>query len=258
MSAAESAREIRTDTYSYAFSPYPEPIARVRQGELLDVYTDDAFESRVQTVDDLPSKVLHAPGPEPADRADLRRGRRARRHAVRRAPRDRPAARLRRQRAHPVLRRAHRHRGDRDAQRAAARARVHLSAARRLRRDAPRRSHPVRAVPRHDRDRAAVEAISSLTPGAVRRQHGCRRRLSRQRRPPARARRGRLLLHRGCPCGPGRRGAVRRRVRDDRARARCASTVEKGTAVAWPRIESPTELMSVGSARPMEDAARIA
>jgi len=32
----------------------------------------------------------------------------------------------------------------------------------------------------------------------------------------------------------------------------------KGQAIAWPRIESPTEIMVVGSARPMEDAARIA
>jgi amidase len=32
----------------------------------------------------------------------------------------------------------------------------------------------------------------------------------------------------------------------------------KGRAIAWPRIESPTEIMVVGSARPMEDAARIA
>ncbi len=32
----------------------------------------------------------------------------------------------------------------------------------------------------------------------------------------------------------------------------------KGRTINWPRIESPTELMAVGSARPMEDAARIA
>src|SRR5262249_54456394 len=32
----------------------------------------------------------------------------------------------------------------------------------------------------------------------------------------------------------------------------------KGKALAWPRIESPDEYMAVGSARPMEDAARIA
>lgn len=32
----------------------------------------------------------------------------------------------------------------------------------------------------------------------------------------------------------------------------------KGKSINWPRIESPTELMVIGSARPMEDAARIA
>src|SRR5690606_3950429 len=42
------------------------------------------------------------------------------------------------------------------------------------------------------------------------------------------------------------------------ARVRLRLTVEKGTAAPWPRIVSPTELMSVGSARPLEDAARIA
>jgi len=35
-------------------------------------------------------------------------------------------------------------------------------------------------------------------------------------------------------------------------------SVIKGKAIAWPRIESPERLMVVGSARPMEDAARIA
>lgn len=34
--------------------------------------------------------------------------------------------------------------------------------------------------------------------------------------------------------------------------------LKKNSPLAWPRIESPTELMTVGSARPMEDAARIA
>lgn len=34
--------------------------------------------------------------------------------------------------------------------------------------------------------------------------------------------------------------------------------VIKNKRIKWPRIESPTELMTVGSAKPMEDAARIA
>ncbi len=35
-------------------------------------------------------------------------------------------------------------------------------------------------------------------------------------------------------------------------------SLRKGKTIEWPRIESPDELMAVGSARPMEDAARIA
>jgi amidase len=42
------------------------------------------------------------------------------------------------------------------------------------------------------------------------------------------------------------------------ARGTFTFDVIKGRAIAWPRIESATEIMIVGSARPMEDAARIA
>jgi amidase len=34
--------------------------------------------------------------------------------------------------------------------------------------------------------------------------------------------------------------------------------LDKGRGIGWPRIESPDEIMTVGSARPLEDAARIA
>ncbi len=55
------AIEIRTDRYAYVFGPYAEPIARVRPGDLLDIYCEDAFESRVQTTSDLPSRVVNFP-----------------------------------------------------------------------------------------------------------------------------------------------------------------------------------------------------
>jgi acetamidase/formamidase len=42
------------------------------------------------------------------------------------------------------------------------------------------------------------------------------------------------------------------------ARVRLRVTIERGQSIAWPRIESPEEIMTVGSSRPMEDAARIA
>ena len=53
--------EIRTTRYSYVFGPYADPIASVRPGEILDIYTEDAFESRVQSTSDLPTKVLDFP-----------------------------------------------------------------------------------------------------------------------------------------------------------------------------------------------------
>jgi len=36
------------------------------------------------------------------------------------------------------------------------------------------------------------------------------------------------------------------------------SDLEKGRKIDWPRVESPDEFMTIGSARPLEDAARIA
>jgi amidase len=52
---------IRSDQYSYVFSPYAEPIAAVEAGETLDIYTEDAFQSRVQRPSDLPTQVLEWP-----------------------------------------------------------------------------------------------------------------------------------------------------------------------------------------------------
>lgn len=52
-------REIRQEgAYSYVFSPHLEPVATVQPGETVAILTEDAFESRISTPDDLPSKVL--------------------------------------------------------------------------------------------------------------------------------------------------------------------------------------------------------
>jgi acetamidase/formamidase len=42
------------------------------------------------------------------------------------------------------------------------------------------------------------------------------------------------------------------------ARVTLVFDVIKGQTIEWPRVESPEAIMTVGSARPMEDAARIA
>jgi len=50
--------EVAPESFSYVFSPYREPIARVRQGERVVIQCEDAFESRIRSKNDLPSKAL--------------------------------------------------------------------------------------------------------------------------------------------------------------------------------------------------------
>jgi acetamidase/formamidase len=50
--------EVVPEDYSYVFNPYREPIARVEPGQSVTIHTEDAFESRINNPDDLPSKAL--------------------------------------------------------------------------------------------------------------------------------------------------------------------------------------------------------
>ena len=72
--------EIKPESYSYVFSPYLEPVARVKPGDKVVMYTEDAFKSRITSAEDLPSKALatakflnpqtgpvHIEGAEPGD-----------------------------------------------------------------------------------------------------------------------------------------------------------------------------------------------
>jgi amidase len=52
-------REIHQEgPHHYVFSPYPDPIATVDPGETVAIHTEDAFEGCITTEEDLPSKVL--------------------------------------------------------------------------------------------------------------------------------------------------------------------------------------------------------
>lgn len=51
---------IKNEDYKYVFSPYVEPVARVAPGEEVIIYTEDAFKSRIKTSEDIPSKALAA------------------------------------------------------------------------------------------------------------------------------------------------------------------------------------------------------
>jgi amidase len=50
--------EVVPQDYSYVFNPYREPIARVKPNERVTIHTDDAFESRITKKEDLPSRAL--------------------------------------------------------------------------------------------------------------------------------------------------------------------------------------------------------
>jgi acetamidase/formamidase len=50
--------EVKPETFSYVFNPYRPPLARVKPGQQVVIHTQDAFESRIQSKEDLPSKAL--------------------------------------------------------------------------------------------------------------------------------------------------------------------------------------------------------
>lgn len=50
--------EIKPDDYSYVFNPYRDPIAKVKPGDTVTIHCNDAFESRIAGPADLPSKAL--------------------------------------------------------------------------------------------------------------------------------------------------------------------------------------------------------
>jgi amidase len=50
--------EVIPEDYSYVFNPYREPVARVKPGQRVVIHTEDAFESRIKTAEDLPSQAL--------------------------------------------------------------------------------------------------------------------------------------------------------------------------------------------------------
>ena len=50
--------EVVPRDYSYVFNPYREPIARVKPNERVTIHTNDAFESRITKKEDLPSRAL--------------------------------------------------------------------------------------------------------------------------------------------------------------------------------------------------------
>jgi amidase len=249
--------EIRTTDYSYVFSPYAMPIATVQPGEVIDVYTEDAFGSRVQSIDDLPSQVLEFPKVNPQTGPiyveGAKKGDSLAVHILEIEPtRDFVASAF-----IPYF-------GGLTATDKTAL----------LNEPLPEQVfiYPLRdgavELPRQIRVPYApflgtlatspeLEAISTLVPGPFG---------------------GNMDVADVCPGNVVRlpvwvegaylyTGDAHAAQGDGElcgvacemtARVRLRVELEKGKTISWPRIESETELMAVGSARPMEDAARIA
>lgn len=250
-------REIRQEgPYSYVFSPYAEPVATVSPGETVAIFTEDAFEGRINSDEDLPSRVLgsylnpqtgpiYVDGAEPGDTLTVRI------ESIE-PTRDwavsafvphfggltgTEATRL----LHDPLPERVYFYGLRDG----------------TFRHGERLVVPWRPFLGTIGTAPELEAISALTPHS----HGGNMDV-RDTCPgntvhlPVRTP-GALFYTgdaHGCQ-GDGELCGVALEIS-----ARCVLTfgVIKGTTIRWPRIESPMKLMTVGSARPMEDAARIA
>jgi acetamidase/formamidase len=251
------AREIRTTTYSYAFGPYAEPIARVQPGEVLDIYTEDAFESRVQSEDDLPTKVLNFPflnpqtGPiyvEGAEKGDTLVVEIVEIEPTRDFVASAFIPYFGGLTATPTTALLHDPLPERVFIYPLANGTIELPRGIRI---------PYEPFMGTIATAPEIEAISTLVPGPFG---------------------GNMDVADVCPGNVVRlpvsvegayffTGDAHAAQGDGElcgvacemtARVRLRLELEKGKTIVWPRIESETELMTVGSARPMEDAARIA
>ncbi len=250
-------REIRQEgKYSYVFSPYAEPVAKIAPGETVTMHTLDAFEDRITGPDDLPSKVLgsylnpqtgplYIEGAEPGDTLAVRI------EALE------PARDWAVSCYVPYF-------GGLTATRAT----------RLLHEPLPERLYFYKLVDGffHYEDKFKIpwrpfmgtmgtapelEAISALTPYNHGGNMDCKdtcpgNTLYLPVRVPG------ALFFTGDGHGNQGDGELCGVALEISMRATLTFELIKGRAIEWPRIESPDKIMTVGSARPMEDAARIA
>jgi acetamidase/formamidase len=250
-------REIRqVGSYHYVFSPYAEPIARVEPGETVAIYTEDAFESRITRADDRPSQILgsylnpqtgpiYVEGAEPGDTLAV--------HLLSIEPtRDWAVSAF-----IPYFGGLTSTKFTRTLQDALPEkvwiyriAEGMLACNSRLR-------FPWRPFMGTIGTAPELEAISALTPF----DHGGNMDVPDVKPGnivylPVRVP-GALFFTGDCHAGQGE-GELCGVALEITAKLTARFELIKRKTIAWPRIESPDELMVVGSARPMEDAARIA
>lgn len=257
--ATHALTEALQGRYHYTIGPYSDPVLRIRPGDRVVVETRDAFEGKVRTPQDLPSKVLTMPyvnpqngpiwveGAEPGDVLAV--------HIERIAPRG-PNPRgtcamipqfgalsgtaLTALLADDLPERVHKVDLDEDG--------VYWS---------PRVTLPYRPHIGTLSCSPEIDSINTLTPD----QHGGNMDLPDMGPGsitylPVRTAGARLFIGDAHACqGDGE-------VCGTAVEFASTTTVEvdliKRWPLAWPRLENEAVLMAIGSARPLEDAARIA
>jgi acetamidase/formamidase len=250
-------REIRQPgSYHYVFSRYVEPIARVSPGETVAIHTEDAFESRITGPETRPSEILgpylnpqtgpiYVDGAEPGDTLAVR-------ILAIEPTRDwavsafipyfggLTATKYTRLLHEPLPERVWVYR-----------------LADGMLTCTPRLRFPLRPFMGTIGTAPELEAVSALTPL----DHGGNMDVPDVKPGntvylPVRAP-GALFFTGDCHAGQGD-GELCGVALEITAKVTVRFDLIKRKPIAWPRIESETELMAVGSARPMEDAARIA
>jgi len=250
--------EVKPEDYSYVFNPYREAIVRVSPGDRVTIHTNDAFESRIQSKDDLPSRALatakflnpqtgpiFVEGAEPGDTLAIR---------IESIEPTRDWAvsvfvpffggltstKLTRMLQDPLPEKVWIYQL-RDGW---------LQHNERLR-------FPWRPFMGTVGTAPELEALSALTPF----DHGGNMDVPDVKPGntiylPVRVP-GALFFTGDCHAGQGQ-GELCGVALEITAKVTVTFDLIKGKTIAWPRIESADEIMTVGSARPMEDAARIA
>lgn len=250
-------QEIRqTGVYHYVFSRYVEPVTRVKPGESVVLYTEDAFESRITRESDRPSQILGAylnpqtgpiyvEGAEPGDTLavrilDIQPTRDWAVSALVPEFGGLTATKFTRTLNEPLPEKVWIYRLQDGMLVNSARLRF-----------------PWRPFLGTVGTAPELEAISALTPF----DHGGNMDVPDVRPGntvylPVRVP-GAYFFTGDCHAGQGD-GELCGVALEITARVTLEFDLIKQRPIAWPRIESPTEFMTVGSARPMEDAARIA
>jgi len=250
-------REIKQEgKHSYVFSRYLEPIAQVKPGEEITIYTDDAFENKITEESDVPSEILgkylnpqtgpiYVEGAEPGDTLIA--------HIIDIQPtRDWAVSILNPYfgglTATPVTRMLHEPLPEK----------VWIYKLRDgMLVNNSQLSFPWKPFMGTVGTAPDLEAVSALTPA----EHGGNMDVPDVK--PGNSVHlpvnvpGAYFYTGDCHAGQGE-GELCGVAMEIAGKVTLKFELIKGKSIEWPRIESSTELMTVGSARPMEDAARIA